>query len=43
LTGAAVMLGCDIVSKILVTPINAITALIGIPIVIWIVFRQRAI
>lgn len=43
LTGAAVMLGCDIVSKVLVTPINAITALIGIPIVIWIVFRQRAI
>lgn len=43
LTGAAVMLGCDIVSKILVIPINAITALIGIPIVIWIVFRQRAV
>ena len=43
LTGAAVMLGCDIVSKILVIPINAITALIGIPIVLWIVFRQRAV
>lgn len=43
LTGAAVMLGCDIVSKILVIPINAITALIGIPIVIWIVYRQRAV
>lgn len=43
LTGAAVMLACDIVSKILVIPINAITALIGIPIVIWIVFRQRAV
>lgn len=43
LTGAAVMLACDIVSKILVIPINAITALIGIPIVIWIVFRQQAV
>lgn len=43
LTGATVMLGCDIVSKLLVIPINAITALIGIPIVIWIVFRQRAV
>lgn len=43
LTGATVMLGCDIISKLLVIPINAITALIGIPIVIWIVFRNRAV
>lgn len=43
LTGATVMLGCDIISKIFVIPVNAITALIGIPIVIWIVIRQRAL
>ncbi|OKY85692.1 MAG: iron ABC transporter [Bacteroidales bacterium 52_46] len=43
LTGAAVMLGCDIVSKLFVIPVNAVTALVGIPIVIWIVFRNRQI
>lgn len=43
LTGAAVMLGCDIVSKLWVIPVNAVTALIGIPIVIWIVMRNRRI
>lgn len=37
------MLGCDIVSKLLVIPVNAVTALVGIPIVIWIVFRNRQI
>lgn len=43
LTGAVVMLGCDIVSKSFVIPINAVTSLTGIPIVIWIVFRNRRI
>lgn len=43
LTGAAVMLGCDIVSKLCVIPINAVTSLVGIPIVIWIVIRNRQI
>ena len=43
LTGAAVLLGCDIVSKLFVIPVNAVTALVGIPIVIWIVFRNRQI
>lgn len=43
LTGAAVMLGCDIVSKLWMIPVNAVTALIGIPIVIWIVMRNRRI
>lgn len=43
LTGAAVMLGCDIVSKLMVIPINAVTALAGIPIVVWVVFRNRQI
>ncbi|MBD5211344.1 MAG: iron ABC transporter permease [Barnesiella sp.] len=43
LTGAVVMLGCDIVSKSFVIPVNAVTSLMGIPIVIWIVFRNRRI
>lgn len=41
LSGACVLLVCDIVSKMLVLPVNAITALLGIPVVIWIVLRNR--
>ncbi len=41
LTGAVVMLVCDIVSKLFVLPVNAITALLGIPIVVWIVLRNK--
>lgn len=40
LTGAVVMLVCDIVSKIYTLPINSITALVGIPVVAWIVTRK---
>lgn len=43
LIGAVAMLGCDIISKSFTLPINAITALIGIPVVIWIVIRNRSI
>jgi iron complex transport system permease protein len=43
LTGAAVMLLCDIVSKWLTLPVNAITSLLGIPIVVWIVLRNKSI
>lgn len=43
LTGATVMLLCDIVSKLFTLPINAITALLGIPIVVWVVLRMRHI
>lgn len=39
LTGSAVMLVCDIISRLLTLPINAITALLGIPIVIYILLR----
>ncbi len=42
LAGAAVMLACDIISKALILPINAITALIGIPVVIWVVIRNKS-
>ena len=41
LTGASVMLVCDIISKTLTLPVNAITALLGIPIVVWIVLKKR--
>ncbi|MFR9600155.1 MAG: iron ABC transporter permease [Rikenellaceae bacterium] len=43
LTGAVVMLLCDIVAKVLALPINTITSLIGIPIVVWIVVRNKTI
>jgi len=43
LTGASVMLLCDIISKSLTLPINSITALLGIPIVVWIVIRNKSI
>ena len=41
LTGAAIMLICDIISKLFTLPVNAITALVGIPIVVWVVIRNR--
>lgn len=41
LAGALIMLGCDIVSKLFTLPINAVTSLAGIPIVIWIVVKMR--
>lgn len=41
LTGAIILLLCDIISKIFTLPINAITALVGIPVVVWVVLRNR--
>ncbi len=41
LTGAVVLLICDIISKLLTLPINSITALLGIPIVILVVLRLK--
>lgn len=41
LTGSAVLLLCDIISRLLTLPINAITALLGIPIVIYILLRKQ--
>ncbi len=43
MTGAAVLLACDIVSKAMTLPINTVTALMGIPIVIFVVVRNRSI
>lgn len=41
LTGAFILILCDIISKIWVLPINAITSLIGIPIIIFVVLKFR--
>jgi iron complex transport system permease protein len=45
LIGAAIMLICDVVSQMpgfdITLPINAITSLLGAPIVIWLLVRKR--
>jgi iron complex transport system permease protein len=45
LTGSAVMLLSDIISQMPgsdnVLPVNSITALMGIPVVIWVIMRNR--
>ncbi len=43
LTGSSILLLCDLVSKIFTLPINAITALLGIPIVVWVVVRNQSV
>ncbi|WP_347082170.1 FecCD family ABC transporter permease [Bacteroides uniformis] len=43
LSGAAVLLLCDLVSKMFTLPINAITALLGIPIGVWVVLRNKSV
>jgi len=45
LTGGAVMLASDIISQVpgsdSVLPVNAVTSLIGVPVVIWVILRNR--
>lgn len=44
--GAALMLGCDIIARLpgrQMLPINAVTALIGAPVVIWVVLRSKSV
>ncbi len=45
LTGTILLLGCDIISQVpgkyIMLPINAITALIGAPVVVWIIIGKR--
>lgn len=43
LTGACILLICDIVSKSLTLPINSITALLGIPVVVYVVLKTPPI
>lgn len=40
LVGAAMLLACDIVSRRFLIPINAVTSLAGIPVVIYIIMRK---
>lgn len=45
LAGGAIMLASDIISQLPgsdnVLPVNSVTSLIGIPVVIWVIFRNR--
>lgn len=41
LIGGSVLLVCDLISKAFTLPVNAITALLGIPIVVWVVLRNK--
>ncbi len=41
LTGSVLLLVCDLIAKSLAFPINTITALMGIPVVIFVVLRNR--
>jgi iron complex transport system permease protein len=46
LGGASLLLGCDILAQIpsdQILPINAITALIGAPVVIWVILKNRIV
>ena len=43
LSGAVALLLCDITSKLLTLPVNTVTALLGIPIVVWVVIRNKNI
>lgn len=43
LIGAVVMLLCDVISKQLGFPVNTITALLGIPIVVLVVVRKKSL
>ena len=42
LAGAALLLGCDLLSKLFALPVNSISALTGLPIVILVVVRNRS-
>lgn len=43
LSGASILLLCDLVSKIFILPINSVTSLLGIPIVVWVVLRNKSL
>ena len=42
LTGASILILCDIISKIWLLPINAITSLLGIPVIVFVVIRNKS-
>ena len=42
MAGAAVMLLCDLLSKVYALPVNAITSVLGVPVVVWVVLRYQS-
>lgn len=40
LIGLCSMLLCNTLAKLLLIPINAVTALLGVPIILWVIFKQ---
>ena len=40
-TGSILMLSCDIASRLCALPVNIVTSLVGVPMVIWIVLKNR--
>ncbi|MBD5342220.1 MAG: iron ABC transporter permease [Bacteroides sp.] len=40
LLGADILLACDLISRLFVLPINSITSLVGIPVVIYVILRK---
>lgn len=40
LLGVAAMLLCDLAAKTLVLPVNCVTALLGVPVILWVVFKN---
>lgn len=42
-TGASILIICDIISKIWVLPINAITSLLGIPVIVFVVLKNKGL
>lgn len=43
ITGALILIFCDILSKIFILPVNAITSLLGIPIIVFIVLQNKSV
>lgn len=41
LCGGSLMLVCDIITKVSALPVNAITSLLGIPVIVWVVIKNR--
>ena len=41
--GSALLLACDLLSRTLALPINTVTALAGIPVVVYVVLRNRSL
>lgn len=43
LTGLIAMLICDIIAKKFLLPVNCITALLGVPVILWVIGKNLRI